>query len=491
MNDHQIKDLTKGREAKEKDGFIHLAISTSDVDFALLDEFLHEVSSEGIDLHGLMLFRDGAVAVEAWWWPYAANRLHFMHSATKSFTATAVGLAIAEGRFGLHDPIVRYFPNSLPEIRSGFFEEMTVEHLLTQTSGVPFVSGAKWRNIGTSWIDEFFKLPVESKPGSKFVYSSATSFMLSAIISATTGESLASFLDRRFFVPIGMDNYRWDVGPEGINPGGNGLICRTSDFLKLGVIHLQEGMWNGAQLLDAEWVKLATTPKFGNLYGYHWWIGPDGRAFYAFGAFGQFSVVFPDQGAVLTITAADDMFATRLLPLIWKHLPAILRSRVITPIYSDVGGHQWTDKRLLPLVQATDSPTSKVVSGKTFAIAPNDQGIESLRFHFDTAECRMVYRVNNVDHEIRIGLTDWIESSTTIPGGALHHGYEPLEGMRVLASGGWRDTSTFVTTWQFVESPFCDTVVIHYDGEHLTLDRSVNVNSTATTLPTIRGSAQL
>jgi hypothetical protein len=103
----------------------------------------------------------------------------------------------------------------------------------------------------------------------------------------------------------------------------------------------------------------------------------------------------------------------------------------------------------------------------------------------------MVFRVNNADHEICIGLTDWIEGSTTIPGGALHHGYEPLEGMRVLASGGWRDTSTFVTTWQFVESPFCDTVVIHYDGDHLTLDRSVNVNSTVTTLPTIRGTAQL
>lgn len=490
-SDDESEGATSSSDPLDKDGFVHLTRSSSDVDRALLEEFLGEVSSEGIDLHSIMIFRDGVVAAEAWWWPYQASRLHFMHSATKSFTSTAVGIAIAEGHFGLHDPIVRFFPNSLPKNTSEYMEMMEVEHLLTQTSGVPFVSGAKWRSISTSWIDEFFKLPVEFEPGSKFVYSSATSFMLSAIISATTGESLSSFLDKRFFAPIGMDNYRWDVGPEGINPGGNGLICRTSDFLKLGVIHLQEGMWHGAQLLDSEWVKLATTPKFGNLYGYHWWIGSDENSYFAFGAFGQFSVVFPDEGAVLSITGADDMFATRLQPLIWKYFPAILRSRVTRTSGSDASDHRSMDLRLLPLVEATVSPTSEVVSGRTFLIEPNDQGIESLRLDFDSSTCRMVVRIHKADHEILIGLTDWVESSTTIPGSALHHGYEPLEGMRVVASGGWRDSSTFVTTWQFVESPFRDTVEINFDQNHLILDRSVNVNSGVTKLATVRGSVQM
>ena len=109
-SDDESEGATSSSDPLDKDGFVHLTRSSSDVDRALLEEFLGEVSSEGIDLHSIMIFRDGVVAAEAWWWPYQASRLHFMHSATKSFTSTAVGIAIAEGHFGLHDPIVRFFP---------------------------------------------------------------------------------------------------------------------------------------------------------------------------------------------------------------------------------------------------------------------------------------------------------------------------------------------------------------------------------------------
>jgi len=466
----------------------HTEQFTNDLDHDLLREFINAVETAGIELHSLMLHQHGRVVAETWWWPYSSTRLHFMHSATKSFTATGVGMAIGEGRFSLQDKVVNFFPGAIQAGATDFAAEMTVEHLLTQTSGIPYsVSGSTWRRIESSWVDEFFKLPVQYKPGTAFMYSSATSYMLSAIVTATTGESLASYIDKRLFSKIGANSFRWDMGPEGINPGGNGLICKTEDLLKLAVLHLQRGVWGDIQLVSEEWVEAATSPKFGNSYGYHWWMGPHGREYYANGAFGQCAFVFPDHNAVVTTTGADDMYATHLTPLVWTYFPQILTSNA-GAIANGSNGRS-SIRRLLQPVQESHSVTAEFVSRKIYVMTPNDDGINSLEFEFGDETCVMTVRDQSGGHRIDVGLRDWKESSTTLPGAFLHHGYDPPEGMKVFASGVWRDATTFVMTWQFVESPFRDTVVIHFDRLFVSMDRGVNVNSSTTMRPTIWGSA--
>ena len=202
--------------------------------------FLDEVERAGLELHSFMLMRNGHVIAEAWWWPYGADRVHMTHSLTKSVTATAVGLAIDEGRFGLDDKVAGFFPEYVPRNASDHLRAMTVRDLLTMRTGHDReTSGSVWRPIKTSWVAEFFKIPVVHAPGTHFQYTSAASYMLSAIVSKTTGQSMAEYLKPRFFAPLGIDRWRWDTSPGGISPGGNGLSWNTAASLKLGAVHAQ------------------------------------------------------------------------------------------------------------------------------------------------------------------------------------------------------------------------------------------------------------
>ena len=246
-------------------------------------DLLESLKTAGFEMNSFMLWRHGKVAAEGWWWPYGPKRVHMLHSATKALTSTAVGLALAEKRFALDDKVISFFPDKLPPDVSPNLAAMTIEHLLSQTCGhEKGISGSKWRAIKTSWITEFLKEPVTFAPGTHFAYSSATSFMLSAIITRTSGLSLHEYLKPRFLDPLGMTTVQWDMGPEGINPGGNGASATTADYLKIAACYQGQGKWNGKQILPASWPGLAGSPKLGHNYGYHWWIAPDGMGYFAY-----------------------------------------------------------------------------------------------------------------------------------------------------------------------------------------------------------------
>eukprot|EP01032_Pedospumella_encystans_P014482 gene14482-16625_t len=266
--------------------------------------------------------RRGQVLAEGWWEPYGPQRRHMTHSLTKSVTVCAVGMAVAEGRFGLDDKVVSFFPEHLPPVVSPNLAAMTVRDLLTMRTGhAAMTSGSVWRQIRTSWIAEFFKIPVVNPPGTQFVYTSAATYMLSAIVTKTTGQPVADYLKPRFFDPLGITGYEWEVGPEGISPGANGLSWKTVDSLKLGILHAQNGLWNGRQVLTKEWVDAVHQPHTKDKYGYQWWLGPNG-AYNADGLFGQYAVVFPAHDAVLAINAALPPKAGFNAGLLYKHSPA-------------------------------------------------------------------------------------------------------------------------------------------------------------------------
>lgn len=454
------------------------------VDPAAVAAFLEDAQQSRIELNSFMLWRTGAVIAEGWWWPYRADRHHMMHSATKSFLSAGVGLAIAEGRFALEDRVVSFFPDKVKADPGSNLAHMTVEDLLTQTSGHAHgASGGKWRSITTSWIDEFLKIPVSFKPGTKFTYSSATSFMLSAILSRTTGMTAHAFLTPRLLDPLGIVDLRWDVGPENINPGGNGISCRTADLLKLAILHVQGGKWQDQQLLPQSWVAAATRPQRANRHGYHWWMGPD-RSFYAYGVFGQFAWAYPDQGGVLAVTAAVPGNEEALRALAVRHLPALFTSDGDRTAPASALLQRCATLRLLPFAEETNSPLADTISGITFACAPNEDGVAYFRVIFQEAHVRFHMGDARGEHVIDAGLTDWIESDTTMTGARLHHGYEP-DILRVVAAGRWTAQDVFEMTWQFIETSFRDTVVLRFEGETAKLDRSVNVNTFPTTRPTI------
>ncbi len=256
--------------------------------------FVEAAENEIDALHSFMLVRHGHVVAEGWWEPYGAETRHMLYSLSKSFTSTAVGMAVAEGRMTIDDLVLEYFPEDAPDTISAQLKAMRVRDLLRMATGQhvePAFGSA------TNWPKVFLAQEVVHKPGTYFLYNTAATFMLSAIVQKATGMSVLDFLRPRLFEPLGIEGATWGTNPEGINFGGYGLSVRTEDIASLGQLYLQRGLWHGRQLLPAAWVEEATARQIANGsnpgsdwdqgYGYQFWRCRH-NAYRGDGAFGQY-----------------------------------------------------------------------------------------------------------------------------------------------------------------------------------------------------------
>jgi CubicO group peptidase (beta-lactamase class C family) len=291
-------------------------------------EFIETADRDVKSMHSFMLVRHGHVVAEAWWTPEAAEKQHVLWSLSKSFTSTAVGLAVAEGKLSIDDPVLKFFPDDAPPQPSANLQAMRVRDLLTMSTGH---QDEPKLNDKTPWVKTFLAHPVPHKPGTHFQYNTPATYMQSAIVQKVTGQTVLKYLTPRLFEPLGIQNPRWDESPQGISIGGYGLFIRTEDIAKFGQLYLQQGEWQGKQLLPKAWISQATSKQVSNGsdpqrdwdqgYGFQFWRCRDG-AYRGDGKDGQFCIVLPDQDAVVAITAnTGDMQAE--LNIVWdKLLPA-------------------------------------------------------------------------------------------------------------------------------------------------------------------------
>lgn len=281
-------------------------------------------------LHSFMVVRHGHVVAEGWWAPHQAESPHEVASLAKSFTSTAVGLAIAEGRMSLSDRVLSYFPESAPVEPSANLKAMRVRDLLTMTAGHETVANI-WDST-ESWTKIFLAQPVPHVPGTYFLYNPPATYMLSGIVQKVTGLTVLEYLMPRLFEPLDIEQPTWKSGRDGFTAGGWGLNLRTEDVAKFGQLYLQKGMWHGRQLIPAAWVEEATARQvsFGSDpannweqgYGYQFWRFRH-EIYGGIGARGQFCMVMPEQDAVLAVTAGTDNMQA-VLNLLWEHfLPAM------------------------------------------------------------------------------------------------------------------------------------------------------------------------
>ena len=306
-----------------------------------ITNYLKAVKESGQDLHSVMVLRHGKVVFEQWMGDNAANKNHILNSVSKTFTATAIGFAVAENRIKVTDKVISFFPDDLPAEISPNLAEMEIRHLLTMSCGHDTDPTSDIRKEDQSWERKFLATPVVHKPGTKFVYNSVGTYMLSAIIQKVTGQKVLDYLYPRLFRPLGITGAEWQSSPTNINAGGWGLYIKTEDMAKMGQFLLQKGKWNGKQLLPESWFDEATQshiaqppvwfPANGKVkesdwtqgYGYQVWRCRN-NAFRADGANGQFIIVIPEKDAVIVTTAnIGDMQAE--INLIWKHLLPALR----------------------------------------------------------------------------------------------------------------------------------------------------------------------
>jgi CubicO group peptidase (beta-lactamase class C family) len=289
-----------------------------------------ETANQQVDsMHSFMLVRHGHVVAEAWWAPETAEKPHVLWSLSKSFTSTAVGLAVADGKLSIDDPVLNFFPDEAPAEPSPNLKAMRVRDLLTMSTGHQDEVNL---STATDWARAFLAHPVPHKPGTHFRYNTPATYMLSAIVQKVTGQSVRDYLQARLFEPLGIEQPRWDSSPQDISIGGYGLFLRTEDIAKFGQLFLQKGEWQGKQLVPAEWIEQATSKQVSNGsdperdwdqgYGFQFWRCRH-SAFRGDGKDGQFCIVLPEQDLVIAITAnTRDMQGE--LNLVWdKLLPAL------------------------------------------------------------------------------------------------------------------------------------------------------------------------
>jgi CubicO group peptidase (beta-lactamase class C family) len=481
--------LALPRSAPERQG-----ISSS----AIL-EFVEAADKQVDAMHSFMLVRHGQVVAEGWWSPYGAQTRHSMFSLSKSFTSTAVGLAVADGKLSVDDEVLKFLPEDAPAEPGANLKSMRVQDLLRMSTGQHAEEVAKFSFDSQEKLTKLFlSLPVEHKPGTHFYYNTPATYMASAIVQKATGMTVFDYLRPRLFDPLGIENPTWE-SRQGITFGGSGLHIRTEDIARLGQLYLQEGKWHGQQLVPAAWVEAATARQTSNGsnpasdweqgYGYQFWRCRHG-CYRGDGAFGQFCIVMPEQDSVVAITSGTRNLQG-VLNLVWdKLLPAM------TP--RQLGADDAAQKKLagtlagLTLHVPQGNPTSKLattVSGKKYLFPTNDQNIETIALEFGAADSTLVLRDRGVEHRIALGHGSWRKGTTSPVAGASPR-VIGSEEQSVAGSGAWAAEDTYAAKLAFYETPLAVTLTFKFAGQQLFVDTEYSVSFGATKQPQLTGQSQ-
>lgn len=468
-------------------------------------------------MHSLMIIRHGHVIAEGWWAPYAATEPHVLYSLSKSFTSTAIGLAQAEGQLSINDPILKFFPGDGPATPSAHLKAMRIHDLLRMSTGHRAADIEPFPFASTEdLVKRFLAAPVTDKPGTHFFYNSAATYLLSAIIRKTTGQTVLDYLRPRLFDPLGIVGPTWETSAQGDSFGAFGLSLHTEDLGRFGQLYLQKGEWHGRRLLPADWVAAATSrqtatgsdPKsdWDQGYGYQFWQCRYG--FYrADGAFGQYCLVLPQYDTVVVVTSATrDMGG--VMNLIWTHFVPELRPIALP---ADPAAHAKLSTQLGGLTLRTPSgaatsPRAAKVSGRLYTFAANDAGLESLCLqtaadHSVTLDLRLHGRAR----QVACGFGAWRKGSFADGSGSA----PPLGASRryvsgpvrifaadaddaepFAAAGAWTTDDTYTVKLCQYRSVVAQTVTLKFSGNTVQVDTEQNVGFEGTLTSGLTGQAR-
>ena len=454
----------------------------------LLD--LVKTLDEQVDgMHSLMVLRHGQVIAEGWWTPYDAAHKHVLYSLSKSFTSTAVGFAVAEGKLSIDDEVLKFFPDDAPTNTSNNLKAMRVRDLLMMSTGHQDEPSAAGDVISAK---SFLAQAVPHLPGTHFKYNTAATFMQSAIVQKVTGQTVLDFLQSRLFKPLGIADPVWDANFQGISLGGYGLRVRTEDIAKFGQFYLQKGSWNGKQLLPAEWVAMATAKQTSNGsnpksdwnqgYGFQFWRCRH-NAYRGDGAFGQYCVVMPDQDAVVAITSGvKDMQA--VLNIVWDKLLPAMKSEQLPANTTD--DRQLKEKLAQLEVRKPKGSATSPLAGKVlkFSFPANDQKIETLALSSADSGKTVVLNIQRDGKKFAVlcGHDEWKRSRAPL---VPRFPDEP-----VACAFAWPSDDTCVVKLCAYETPHHQTFTLKFDGDQVTMDSEANVAFGPTKRPQLIGRAE-
>jgi len=393
------------------------------IDAARIIDYLDAVDAAGMDLHSIMILRHGSVVAEGWWAPYRRDDIQLLYSLSKTFLATAVGIAVGEGRFSTEDLVADLLPGQVPAPVPDHLRYLRVRHLLSMASGHREETLLRILSMGPDPVANFLALPPDEPPGSVFAYNQGNSLTLSQIITTVTGQRVVDYLRPRLFDPLGIERAEWLTTSTGIDQGFSGLHVTTESVARLGQLLLRGGRWGGAQLVPAEFAAEARRPQVGNSrqaatpdwregYGYQMWMCRHG-AQRGDGAFGQFAILVPDADAVIVCTAqVTDMQAE--LDLIWAHLlPAFRDSAVSAAADAELADR--LARLAIPVIRsAVPGPGQPAEFSPTSVEGPYADRIERVRVEPRPDGTRLILTVSGSRHVFDVAASQW--SDGVLPG---------------------------------------------------------------------------
>ena len=303
---------------------------------SLLDEFVDAIEDYSLTLLSYLVIRNGYLILEGYPDPdYNQSTLKHVWSVTKSITSALVGMALGAGDLtSLDELVVDFFPDKTIANLDEDKQSITVEHLLTMSAGFEWSSATDPFDMMDSpdWIQYVLDKPMADVPGETFNYNSGASHLLSAIVNRTTGIPTQSYADTYLFQPLGISDYEWIIDPQGVASGHAGLNMTPRDMAKFGFLYLNNGTWDGEQIVPSTWVSASTQVQAPEEdYGFQWWIDPERDAYYAFGRDGQYIWVQPKNDLIVVFTSSEGMYLS-LIPMFI--IPALLNETTTptTPI---------------------------------------------------------------------------------------------------------------------------------------------------------------
>ncbi len=460
---------------------------------------LDRLESGYTEPHGLMIMREGKVAAEGWWTPYAPGIRHGLQSHTKTYAATAVGVAYTEGLVKLDERIIDIFPEYAPENPSENLQKLTVHNVLSMGCGMDTMP-----RPSVDWIRDFINTPVVHEPGTTYMYNSTGSTLLGAIVRKKTGLGLIDYLKPRLFDKIGIDasNLKCYCMPDGMEIGGGGMYATTEDNLRLLKLYADGGVWNGERILAEDYVARATTlqneswteervnpPAKDNFvgYGYQIWMCRPQGVYRADGAMGQFTIVIPDRDMIIAITenaagSTGGVAPQQTLDYMWEFLDMIPKGKG-EPIEADEEEQKALKYRLANLSLAKPcyapySPLKAEANDKTFDVFEGSMnfgdlsgvfmggnripdGISSFRLTFDGDICALNYVQEEKEEKILLAMN----------GSYCDNEIGSNLIRRVLGSAYWKTENVLHVTLRWIETTSAREYDFTFDGETLSVEQ--------------------
>jgi len=483
------KTISLPRSSPEQQG-----ISSADI-----LSFVESADKEIDTMNSLIIVRHGQVVAEGWWNPYNRDTPHILYSLSKSFTSTAVGLAISEGKLSLDDQVLKFFPEDAPAEPSLNLRAMRVRDLLRMSSGNQTEAPIRVSDppgSTDSWTKIFLAHPVPFKPGTHFLYNSPATYMLSAIVQKVTGMTVLEYLRPRLFDPLGFKDPHWISSPQGVSAGAYGFSARTEEIANFGVLYLQKGRWNGKQVIPASWVELATSIQTANGsaptsdwdqgYGFQFWRSRH-NSFRGDGAFGQYCMVIPELDAVVAMTSGvRDM--QKVMNLVWDKLLPAMKDRKLP---ENTTARKQLESRLAGLTVKfpngiSSSPTASRISGKWFELPENERGLKAVSFDFSSSSPTLLVQTAAGETRTPLGFNVWTKSQGSFANGLDKFLSVPSSPL-IAASGAWSAEDTYTVKIILYETPFYSTINFRFEGDRVLLDAEHNVAFGPTKFPQLIG----